>query len=65
MNYIQMYEYVKTHNLDYYMDIMPYLFGEKKLNIEELNDNIQLEESIDVFEIATNEELDIESDLEI
>ena len=48
------------------MDIMPYLFGEKKLNIEELNDNIQLEESIDIFEIAkTNEELDIESDLEI
>ena len=29
MNYIQMYEYVKTHNLDYYMDIMPCLFGEK------------------------------------
>lgn len=53
MNYIQMYEYVKTHNLDYYMDIMPYLFGEKKLNIEELNDNTQFEE------------LDVESDLEI
>ena len=66
MNYIQMYEYVKTHNLDYYMDIMPYLFGEKKLNIEELNDNTQFEEYIDVFEISkTNEELDIESDLEI
>lgn len=31
MNYIQMYEYVKTHNLDYYMDIMPCLFGEKKI----------------------------------
>lgn len=66
MNYIQMYEYVKTHNLDYYMDIMPYLFGEKKLNIEELNDNTQFEEYIDVFEISkTNEELDVESDLEI
>ena len=66
MNYIQMYEYVKTHNLDYYMDIMPYLFGEKKLNIEELNDNTQFEEYIDVFEILkTNEELDVESDLEI
>lgn len=49
MNYIQMYEYVKTHNLDYYMDIMPYLFGEKKLNIEELNDNTQFEEYIDVL----------------
>jgi hypothetical protein len=66
MNYIQMYEYVKTHNLDYYMDIMPCLFGEKKLNIEELNDNTQFEEYIDVFEISkTNEELDVESDLEI
>lgn len=66
MNYIQMYEYVKTHNLDYYMDIMPYLFGEKKLNIEELNDNTQFEEYIDVFEISkTNEELDVESDLKI
>lgn len=66
MNYIQMYEYVKTHNLGYYMDIMPYLFGEKKLNIEELNDNTQFEEYIDVFEISkTNEELDVESDLEI
>lgn len=66
MSYIQMYEYVKTHNLDYYMDIMPYLFGEKKLNIEELNDNTQFEEYIDVFEISkTNEELDVESDLEI
>lgn len=66
MNYIQMYEYVKTHNLDYYMDIMPYLFGEKKLNIEELNDNTQFEEYLDVFEISkTNEELDVESDLEI
>lgn len=66
MNYIQMYEYIKTHNLDYYMDIMPYLFGEKKLNIEELNDNTQFEEYIDVFEISkTNEELDVESDLEI
>lgn len=66
MNYIQMYEYVKTHNLDYYMDIMSYLFGEKKLNIEELNDNTQFEEYIDVFEISkTNEELDVESDLEI
>lgn len=66
MNYIQMYEYVKTHNLDYYMDIMPYLFGEKKLNIEELNDNTQFEEYIVVFEISkTNEELDVESDLEI
>lgn len=66
MNYIQMYEYVKTHNLDYYMDIMPYLFDEKKLNIEELNDNTQFEEYIDVFEISkTNEELDVESDLEI
>lgn len=66
MNYIQMYEYVKTHNLDYYMDIMPYLFGEKKLNIEELNDNTQFEEYVDVFEISkTNEELDVESDLEI
>ena len=66
MNYIQMYEYVKTHNLDYYMYIMPYLFGEKKLNIEELNDNTQFEEYIDVFEISkTNEELDVESDLEI
>lgn len=66
MNYIQMYEYVKTHNLDYYMDIMPYLFGEKKLNIEEPNDNTQFEEYIDVFEISkTNEELDVESDLEI
>ena len=66
MNYIQMYEYVKTHNLDYYMDIMPYLFSEKKLNIEELNDNTQFEEYIDVFEISkTNEELDVESDLEI
>lgn len=66
MNYIQMYEYVKTHNLDYYMDKMPYLFGEKKLNIEELNDNTQFEEYIDVFEISkTNEELDVESDLEI
>lgn len=66
MNYIQMYEYVKTHNLDYYMDIMPYLFGEKKLNIDELNDNTQFEEYIDVFEISkTNEELDVESDLEI
>ena len=31
MNYIQMYEYVKTHTLDYYMDIMPCLFGEKKI----------------------------------
>lgn len=66
MNYIQMYEYVKTHNLDYYMDRMPYLFGEKKLNIEELNDNTQFEEYIDVFEISkTNEELDVESDLKI
>lgn len=66
MNYIQMYEYVKTHNLDYYMDIVPYLFGEKKLNIEELNDNTQFEEYIDVFEISkTNEELDVESDLKI
>ena len=66
MNYIQMYEYVKTHNLDYYMDIMPYLFGEKKLNIEELNDNTQFEEYIDVFEISkTNEELYVESDLKI
>ena len=48
------------------MDIMPCLFGEKKLNIEELNDNTQFEEYIDVFEISkTNEELDVESDLEI
>lgn len=66
MNHIQMYEYVKTHNLDYYMDIMPYLFGEKKLNIEELHENIQLEESIDDCEISkTSEELNIENDLEV